>query len=219
MARAGGASLEAKRRALAELIERYRPALMKFLVVSRGIRRDTAEDLVQGFLTDKILEKDLIARAEQSRGRLRSFLRQSLRNYAIDRLRRRRGEALPVDEHLDAAAPGGPADAFDRAWAREVMRETYRRMELRLQAGGRLHVWRVFEDRVIRPTEEASRPTPSRELARRLGLKSAKQVDNAFVTARRMMKLLLVEVVGEYAPPEDVDAEIAELLRLLGTRR
>ena len=68
VARAGQASLEVKRQALAELLERYRPAFMKFLVLTKRRPMEEAEDLVQGFLTTKVLEKDLIAKAEHAKG-------------------------------------------------------------------------------------------------------------------------------------------------------
>src|SRR5687767_9577992 len=86
VARAGAAGEAARREALGVLLERYRPALRAHLL-SRRIRPERADDLVQGFITDKLIEKDLLARADKSRGRLRHFLQAALENYAANQLR------------------------------------------------------------------------------------------------------------------------------------
>ena len=216
VARAGHAAFEDKRRALAELLGRYRPAFMKFLVVTKRTDPDLAEDLVQGFLTTKVLEKDLIARAEQAKGRFRSFLVKALQNYAIDQLRSRRRRAeVPMDEHLDAAKMSDAEDAFHLAWAQEAMRTAFRRMHVRCEASGGLALWRLFECRIIEPAHTGQPPPSYEELARGHGLRSAKQAANLLVTARRMFRRVLRSVIAEYADEDEIAEETADLKRIL----
>src|SRR5438270_10690882 len=84
VAAAGRGTGEAKRQAMAELIQAYSPALRHYLVQSRRINPDHADDLLQGFVADKILEQDLIRRAEEGRGRFRGFLLSSLDRYILN---------------------------------------------------------------------------------------------------------------------------------------
>ena len=72
---------------MAELIQAYSPALRDYLTQVRRVNADHADDLLQSFLADKILEDDLIRRAEQGRGRFRSFLVSSLDRFVADRHR------------------------------------------------------------------------------------------------------------------------------------
>ena len=215
VARAGHASLGVKRQALAELLERYRPAFMRFLVKTKRIDLDRAEDLVQGFLTARVLERNLIARAEQARGRFRAFLVKALQNYAIDELRMHRDAEVDIDEHRDAAPTGEQAVEFDVAWARQVLATAYDVMKAECERSGRTHIWEVFENRVITPTIEATRPPSYDELASRYGFRSPKEAGNIFVSGRRMFERVLRGVIGEYADETEIDREIGDLVEIL----
>src|SRR5437763_498542 len=72
------------RHALGALLKRYMPALRARLVIEKGIAPDKAGDLLSGFTADKILERNLISRADRSRGRFRTFLLTALDRYVVD---------------------------------------------------------------------------------------------------------------------------------------
>jgi hypothetical protein len=63
-----------RRQALDELLRRYCPALLAHLVRNKQMDVHSAEDLLQGFISDKILERDLLAQAGPGKGRFRSLL-------------------------------------------------------------------------------------------------------------------------------------------------
>src|ERR1700677_2779450 len=63
-----------KRIALTELLEKYLPALRSYLRLSKRLDADRADDLLQSFLASKVLDEDLIERADQRRGKFRTFL-------------------------------------------------------------------------------------------------------------------------------------------------
>ena len=69
VARAGQIDPESRREALGELLGRYLPALRAHLIHHKRLAPEKADDLVQEFITSKILEKDLIARADQPHDR------------------------------------------------------------------------------------------------------------------------------------------------------
>jgi RNA polymerase sigma-70 factor (ECF subfamily) len=74
--------------ALDAILRKYRPPILAF-IRNLGLSREDAEDLVQEvFLT--ILEDDVLARADKSRGRFRSLLLSVARHVITDR---RRGDS------------------------------------------------------------------------------------------------------------------------------
>src|SRR4051812_38640775 len=79
VARAGQPPAEA-RAALDVLLRRYAPALRAHLLLDRRMSgdRSKAEDVLQGFVADKVLERNLIALADRERGRFRTFLLAAL---------------------------------------------------------------------------------------------------------------------------------------------
>ena len=70
---------ETAREALSDFCEAYWPPLYTFLRL-RGHASPEAQDLVQGFFAH-LLEKNTLSRADQEKGRLRTFLLGSLQNF------------------------------------------------------------------------------------------------------------------------------------------
>jgi DNA-directed RNA polymerase specialized sigma24 family protein len=215
VSRARDASLADKQRALSELLERYRPAFVRHLVRRRRLPIERAEDLVQGFMTVKVLEKNLIAQASRERGRFRSFMLKSLERYVIDEYRRRDLPTTDVDEFRDTQPDAGGADAFDIAWAQQALAETYVNMLQACEASDKMHVWHVFEHRVLRPTMDGGDVPSYEQLAERYGFTSPTEAGNLFVTARRMFERELRAVIEAYAGEADVDREIGDLIDIL----
>src|SRR4051812_29315705 len=160
---------EARREALATILHRYLPALRAHLL-AKSIPPDRADDLLQAFVADKVIERNLLARADRARGRFRGFLAAALNNYCANQLRadtaRKRvpsgAKLVPLADGMEAdSAHDGPAatgDAFDLAWAREAMAEALRRMRDECVAYGRADLWQVFEWRVLGPTLDDAAP-------------------------------------------------------------
>jgi len=214
-----------RREALNQLLARYWPALKAHLVAKKRIDPNEADDLVQGFIENKVLERDLMAAADATRGRFRSLLATALDNYVTSQMRmhsaakREAERAVSLDQEAHeqtAVAAGALHDAFDVAWAREVLAEILRQMQAECQRSGREDVWGVFEGRVLTPILEGAEPLAYEQLLARFGFRSPTEASNALVTAKRMFGRLMRRVVSEYAADEDdVDAEIQELQEIL----
>ena len=207
--------------ALGELCQIYLPALRAHLTgPAMRVDENRADDLLQAFLADKVLEQNVIAAADPKRGRFRTFLLTALERFVIDahrhdsaRKRAPRNKLLDVDDHAETVAgPDNPSDAFDRTWASAVLGEVMRRMRAECEATARPHLWAVFEARMLLPVTDGTTPTPHEELAEQLGLESATQSANALGSAKRLFTKTFRDVVAEYAADEsEVDAEIREL--------
>jgi RNA polymerase sigma-70 factor (ECF subfamily) len=225
VARAGESDEASQRAALSELLRRYGRALQVHLTAGKRLPPDRAEDLVQAFIADKVIEQNLIALARKERGRFRTFLLTALDRFAIDQIRHDRAKKrsadnmLAVDEELDAADPltPSPGAGFDAAWARELLTETIRRMKDECEASGRADVWGVFDDRMLGPMLHDSKPMAYEELITRYGIASPAQASNLLVTGKRMFARTLKGLIGQYEKdPEQIEAEIADLQAALG---
>jgi DNA-directed RNA polymerase specialized sigma24 family protein len=220
-----GATDSQRRQVLGRLLERYLPAMRSYLVAHFGLDADQAGDLLQGFLVDKVLEQDVVRKADQSRGRFRNFLVRALNHFTIDKLREQKaakrvpaGGSIPLDDDAVAAAdrpaPATP-DAFDVEWGRRVLELALDRMRRECDAAGRADLWTVFEARVLRPTLYGAEPRPLQEIVGELGVTPA-QASNLLATSKRMFARTLREIVCEYAVDEqDADEEIRWLKTIL----
>jgi DNA-directed RNA polymerase specialized sigma24 family protein len=213
------------REALGVLLTRYLPALRAHLL-RRGIHHDRTDDLLQSFVAERVLERDLLAAADAARGRFRAFLLTSLNNFAANQLRdEMAAKRAPISGKLlslDAQASPEPAashcatDLFDVAWARETLAEAVRRMRAQCQATGRMDLWEVLEVRELRPAVENVAPMPYSEIVERYGFTTPKQAQNALTTAKRCLGQALRSVLAEYiADEQKLEAELIYLAETL----
>jgi RNA polymerase sigma-70 factor (ECF subfamily) len=227
--RAGAEDGTIRREALVALLKQYLPPLKGHLIRRWRADGHRAEDLLQGFLLSRVLESDLIARADKERGKFRSFLLTALDHYVAKQIRHdraaKRRPATPGVELGDVGeaqeSNATPDEAFDAEWARQVIAQTTRRMREACLDDGRRDVWEAFEARVLGPTLDGAEPPANEELAAKLGLDSPQQVSNLVVTGKRVFSRALRAVVGSYELEDrEIETEVAELQKALaGSRR
>jgi RNA polymerase sigma-70 factor (ECF subfamily) len=217
--RAGEEDAGTRREALGVLLARYAPALRSYLRVVKKVPTTQVEDLVQGFIAERMLEGEVIARADPARGRFRALLLTSLNNYAASQWRAervRRGETLGEQAEEMPSTTSAPAAAVEAAWARALVRDVLAAMRRECMATERADVWAVFEGRILAEIFGAGDVVPYEALATELELKTPGQAANLLVTGKRMYARLLRQAVGEYErEPAAVETEIADLRRVL----
>ena len=209
---------------LDRLIRLYWAPLRVFLVASFPALRDEAEVVLQDFAEDKILKKGWLSRADRTRGKFRHYLKTSLRNFALDRLNgaeaKRRHISLDELEH-ELPEADAPSEEFDLTWVRTVLAETLRRMEADCKnAAGdqprRGHIWEMFRIRLLAPIFDDVAPVPYEQLIERFGLKSPTDASNMLLSAKRIFKMHLTKVIGDYAGQDAATmAEIQALQEIL----
>ena len=214
-----------QRDALGELLTRYLPALHTHLVYRRGFQPEVAEDLVQEFIAGKIVEKDLIARADQELGKFRTFLLTALDRFVANQIRDQRaqkrspgkGKLVSYGEQDEAVNDeGGPSTMFNVTWARGVIDQALEQVRRECEASGRTDLWGVFECRIVAPILEGAEPPSYHELVERFGFRSPTQASNALTTAKRMYARALRNVVAEYAGNNlEIESEIDDLRKIL----
>src|SRR5713101_7292113 len=171
-------------KALSNFCEAYWPPLYAFLR-RRGHASPEAQDLVQGFFAH-LLEQNTLSRADQEKGRLRTFLLGSLQNFLFNEYDRahavKRGggkQILSVDEHLPEA----------KAEWLEVLRP--------FVAGG------------------GKTPLNQEEAAAKLGVPIATLRTWLSRLRQRYREALRTEVASTVSDPSEVDQELHYLYRIL----
>jgi DNA-directed RNA polymerase specialized sigma24 family protein len=216
--RAGLTDAEARRQALGELLARYWKPMFDFLARARRIPGDQAEDLLQGFVSDKIMEGELFKHADSGRGKFRSFLIASLDRYAVSQWRKSETRAADsIESAGEIADPAAtPDEEFDASWARSLLTEVLKRMEAACK--GREAVWGIFKARVL-PEMLGEERAGYETLIVDLKIADPRQAANLLVTAKRTYVRILREVVGEYEGPAAlIDEEINDLRNALSRR-
>jgi RNA polymerase sigma-70 factor (ECF subfamily) len=223
--RAAGDKDDAERReALGVLLQRYLPALRSHLVVRKRIPESRADDLLQGFLLSKVLQSELLCRADRERGRFRTYLLTALNRHTIDVVRQERAAKRAPDqtpilvEDVDPPSADGDAatDAFDRDWARQTMTEAARRMQEHCQRIDRPDIWGIFRARLLTPMLNGADPMPYDRLIEQFAIPSPAEAFNLLNSAKRMFLRTLRGVIAEYErDDEQIDAEMSDLRRIL----
>lgn len=216
---------DAEQAPLDRLIRVYWTPLKIFLVATFPSLSGQADELLQDFAGDKILREGWLKKADQTRGRFRDFLKISLRNFILDRLSRADVKNHPLSlEELEQEIPesSGADEEFDLAWARAVLGETLRRMEADCRRPGkdqsrRSCIWEMFHIRLLEPVFNNASPMPYDQLVKKFGLKSPLEASNTLLSAKRIFKGHLDEVIQEYAGRDAATAlEIQALKDFLG---
>jgi DNA-directed RNA polymerase specialized sigma24 family protein len=121
--RAGRGEDSSQRQALNELVRRYVPALHSHLVLQKRIPPEKAEDLLQEFLLEKVIEQEIVAQADRVRGRFRNFLLVSLDRFVVSQFRmanaqkrKGSGEIFSIEEVREVAANAAAAAAGTKNW-------------------------------------------------------------------------------------------------------
>jgi RNA polymerase sigma factor (sigma-70 family) len=211
--------------ALADLCRVYWYPLYAF-VRRRGYNAQDAEDLTQGFFLS-LLERKSLRRADRAKGKFRSFLLASLKNYLIDAFDRtnsvKRGghiEFVGLDlesgeeRYLGEAASALNAEsAFDARWAATLLTHVINRLREEYAAQGKGAMFSTLQA-FLDPANCQELPTyekVAKQLQVTLG--GAKTLIHRF--RKRHSEILREEVSKTVSEQEAVDEEIHALCEAL----
>lgn len=214
------------REALAQLCRIYWRPIFAY-ICSHGRSPEDAQDLTQEFFL-MILKGDLLRRAQADRGRFRSLLLKSLKNFLIDardkaQSRKRGGHVhfvswddwmaeAPSRLSIPAAAANWPPEQiFDLRWAATVAEQALRRLQEECESRGRRRAFDALSGFLVAGREEVSYEA----LARELGVGTAEIKRCLHQLRLRYRQLLRSEVAGTVERPEDVDDELRYLVAAL----
>jgi RNA polymerase sigma-70 factor (ECF subfamily) len=223
------ADSEISKAALAQLCQIYWAPLYSF-VRHRGYSSHDAQDLTQSFFA-YLIEHQIYMRADQRKGKFRSFLLASLKNFLADASDRertlKRGGAyqfVPLcEEQVEEAetlfqtqsalnnSGAGEDRAFDRAWAEALVASSLQRLAADYKTEGKEM---LFDELKIFLTGGAT-PLPSyAELAARLGTAASTLRSHVTRLRERYRGVLRAEVRRTVDAEAEVDGELHELFRV-----
>lgn len=190
--------------ALDDFVRRYRPPLLSFLR-RRGLQPGEAEDVAQDVFL-RLLDRELLLRADSSKGRFRSYLLGITLRVLGDQRRKERAdkrgggwERIPLDQ----APPPAVEAEFDSCWLQELMR---RALEAVKEAYPAQHELLAFAAEGLSPAE----------IAERTG-RSAGAIRVALHRSRKRLGAELKNEVARYcSSQEEFDLEMKSFARFLG---
>jgi RNA polymerase sigma factor (sigma-70 family) len=189
-----------------------------------GYSPEEAQDLTQGFFALLLERRDLDA-VRREKGRLRSYLLASLKNFLAKAHRRamtvKRGEGralVPLDELLARErADLEPADTltadriFERRWALTLLEQVLTRLESEYRSAGSAKLFDCLKESL---SDEPGRRSQA-EVAAELGM-TENAVKQAFHRMRqRYRQLLHDEIAQTVAVPGDVEDELRHFISVL----
>lgn len=204
-----------ERRSLEHLCKAYWKPLYGY-VRSLGCTHEDAEDSIQGFFKH-LIESDLHQRADRERGRFRTFIQMTLRNYVSKQRRnanaqkRGGGEAhhLELDAAEDLLGDAAPDVLFDKRWALSLLEQALIRLEKEQPNPERFAMFKPLLTDDERGT--------TLEIAKQLGMSDVAARTTLSRLRARYRELIRAEVRRLVDDAADVDKELAHLMEALGS--
>jgi RNA polymerase sigma-70 factor (ECF subfamily) len=218
---AAGREAERSGAALEQLCAAYWYPIYHF-VRRQGRSTHDAQDLTQEFFA-RLLARNWIAQADQSRGRFRSFLLVVLKRFLAGEWERAQAQKRAADRpHLpleDAetrylrapVANGTPEEAFDKHWALTLIERTLQELRAEYERDGRGLVFETLKSCLT----TAPDARPYAELAAALGLSEGAVKVAVHRLRDRYREKLRAEIAQTVESPSEVDGEMRHLMRVL----
>jgi len=206
------------------LCENYRYPVYAFIRKRCG-DAEKARDLSQEFFA-MVIEKKIYRKADPDRGRFRTFLLASVKNFlndsyhAANRLKRGGGKVhvsidlMEAEQHYQLASFGGnnAEQLFDREWAVAVFDRTWNALREEYHRVGQLDRFEALRANLMVEDEAI----PYAGIAAKLGMEIA-GVKSAAFRLRGRFREIFREVVAQIVEnPGAVDDEISYLIELMG---
>jgi RNA polymerase sigma factor (sigma-70 family) len=212
--------------ALAELCKLYWYPLYGH-IRRYGFSAHDAQDLTQGFFLD-LLEHKALARADQQKGKFRSFLLASLKNFLSNeaqkaRCLKRGGQvqfvSLDLDDAEDRYGKEEPAESltpdkvFDARWAFALLSEAKRRLRQEYVDTGKTAIFEALKG-FVDPVTATALPSYE-EVAERLNVSVAGVKTLIHRLRKRNTAIVREEIMRTVSDPSDVEAESRQLCAAL----
>lgn len=223
--RAGELQSDVQRQAFGVLYSVYWYPLYAFARRRGGSDHD-AMDLTQGFFTH-LLKGTALGQASADRGRFRTFLLTSFKNYSANQQRasatlRRGGGAvihsLDADQfdqryHREPAYEESPERLFHRSWATTLLSLVKARLAEDYRRAEKSTLFELLEPHLT----HSSQSIPRSQIAQSLGLSSAAVNMSLFRMRRRYGELLREAITETVEDAEAVEDEINVLMSAISS--
>ena len=191
----------------------------------RGYDNEQAKDLTQGFFQEVVLGRNLIQKADQSKGRFRSFLLMALNRYLIN-VRHEETAQKRIPKHLliplnEIDLPelplevtkSTPEDTFNYTWLSVLLENIISEVEEKCREQGLTIHWQAFYDKVIQPIMENTDPPTLSDICGEYGIEDQRKASNMIITVRRRFQVALKRHVrNSVISSDEVSDELSDLM-------
>ena len=211
------------------LLEQYWKPVYCFLR-RKGYDNESAKDLTQAFFHEVVLNQSLVQRADQARGRFRTFLLHALIQFiSKQNLKNRAQKRIPRDKlvYLDQAdapeIPDGlfeapPEASFHRAWVSALLERVLKDVRGSCENKGMEIHWALFQKQVIGPILYDEPKMPLVDLCNSHQIKDTQTASNMIMTVKRRFRSALLDQVNRTVRSHDqASDELADLMAYLPT--
>ena len=220
---AGGTSCESSRRALETLFERYWFPLYAY-VRRNGLDENAAKDMVQSFVAS-LLERNDLEIVGPEKGKFRTFLLVSLKNFLNNDFKRQRAQKrgghlkiLSINwEQAERRIPEpvaqqSPEKLFEKEWGLSLINQTLSDLKTQYRDANKLEVFEELSSFLIGHRDEGGSYLVA---GRRLNM-SESATKSAIFRMRQTYRQLLRSHIAETVDNEQaIDEEIKELFRAI----
>jgi len=217
---AGERELPQAAEALEKLCRAYWYPLYVY-VRRQGNSPEDAQDLTQIFFS-RVLEKNYFAKADRDRGKFRTFLLGSLKNFLINEWKRagrlkRGGDLtfLSIDANVaedryatEPANESNPDAAYEQRWAVTLIEHVLATLRREYSAADKARLFEELKGFIWGDKSTA----PYAEIAGHLNLTEETVKVAVHRLRQRFRELLRAEVAHTVARPEDIDGELRHLI-------
>jgi hypothetical protein len=203
------------------LLKRYWKPVYCYLR-RKGYGNERSKDLTQGFFCAVVLDRDLVQRADRTRGRFRTFLLHALDQYVINenakqnaQKRHPQGRVLSLDSEDLPELPAWVNEqdsqhVFDYAWMSTLLDSVMSEVETFYTDQDKSVYWHLLYDRIVQPILDNTKPPTLPELSETYDIESQRKVSNMLVTAKRhfqqeLMRQLRLTVLDEETTHEELE--------------
>ena len=218
---------EKDRSLINRLLKRYWKPVYCYLR-KKGHNNEQAKDLTQDFFHEVVLNRDLVQRADQTKGRFRAFLLHALDQYLSHETSKQKAQKrFPKGGfvHLNLSEPPvlpttiselTPEDSYHYVWLSELLEQVLAEVETQCHEDGMDLHWKVFRDRIVQPILEDSKPLSFGDICRKYNIEDEKKAANMAVTVKRRFQTLLRKHVRNTVSTEsEVPDELQEIMQYL----
>jgi len=216
---------------LEDLLGRYWKPVYCYLR-RRGYENEQAKDLTQGFFQEVVLGRELIQRADRTKGRFRTLLLTALDRYLTSLHRKQTAQKrIPKDklvhlEHGDSARLPTAIDgltseeSFNYVWVSQLLDRMLAEVQAECCSGEMRVHWEVFAARVLQPIMEGTEAPPLAQICSKYGIADTLKASNMiFAVKRRFQAALRRHLRESVASEAEVSEEMQELLKFLSKKR
>ncbi|UCD49385.1 MAG: sigma-70 family RNA polymerase sigma factor [Phycisphaerales bacterium] len=217
-----------QQRALIDLlIRRYWKPVYCYLR-QKGYSNEQAKDLTQGFFQEVVLGRELILRADPSKGRFRSFLLHALKYYALNERAKETAQmrapkngltsldSIDPQDIPESVLSRGPEASYDYAWVSALLDEVLAAVEASCRENGLDIHWELFNARLVQPILTGQVPPPLQEIGEAWGVDDPSRASNMIIAAKRRFRETLRRCVRRTVADEGLtEGELEEIVKFL----